>query len=239
MSEELLQRGLDKNNPTTKIGKWDYYDIGATTLKALKGANIIRNIGYGNLENKKVDALIVNKKDVIAIIEFKQPKEFKTDAQKQKAINQEIDVAHKLGAKIIIATDTKDTLWVNALTGKKITDESGNVLTAQFSITDERLPALIEKINYSINEKNNQILPKKLVNPTDLARSIWQDIWSVSGATPENCLYTFVELFIFKYLSDLGILKSTNSFDFVMSMYTSGDTADEALQYYADNIRKK
>lgn len=239
MSEELLQRGLNKNNPTVKIGRWDYYDIGATTLKALKGANIIRNIDYGNLENKKVDALIVNKKDVIAIVEFKQPKEFKTDAQKQKAINQEIDVAHKLGAKIVIATDTKDTLWVNALTGEKITDESGNVLTSQFSITDERLPALIEKINYSINEKNNQILPKKLVNPTGLARSIWQDIWSVSGATPENCLYTFVELFIFKYLSDLGILRSTNSFDFVMGMYTTGDTADEALQYYADNIRKK
>ncbi len=191
------------------------------------------------MENKKVDALIVNRKDVIAIIEFKQPKEFKTEAQKQKAIKQEIDVAHKLGAKIIIATDTIDTLWVNALTGEKITDESGNVLSAQFSITDEGLPALIEKINYSINEKNNQILPKKLVNPTDLARSIWQDIWSVSGATPENCLYTFVEIFIFKYLSDLGILKSTNSFDFVMDMYMSGDTADEALQYYADNIRKK
>ncbi|MFA6970414.1 MAG: N-6 DNA methylase [Gallionella sp.] len=239
MSEELLQRGLDKHNPTTKIGKWDYYNIGATTLKALKGSNIIRNIDYGILENKKVDALIVHKKDVIAIVEFKQPKEFKTDAQKQKAINQEIDVAHKLGAKIIIATDTKDTLWVNALTGDKITDESGNVLTLPFVITDEKLPALIEKINYSINEKNNQILPKKLVNPTDLARSIWQDIWSVSGATPENCLYTFVELFIFKYLSDLGILRSTNSFDFVMNMYASGDTADEALQYYADNIRKK
>ena len=123
MSEELLQRGLDKNKPTAKIGKWDYYAIGATSLKALKGANIIRNIDYGILENKKVDALIVNKKDVIAVIEFKQPKEFKTDAQKQKAINQEITVAHKLGAKIIIATDTIDTLWVNALTGEKITDE--------------------------------------------------------------------------------------------------------------------
>ncbi len=239
MSEELLQRGLNKSNPTAKIGKWDYYNIGATTLKALKGANIIRNIDYGKLENKKVDALIVNKKDVIAVVEFKQPKGFKTDAQKQKAIKQEIEVAHKLGAKIIIATDTKDTLWVNALTGEKITDESGNALTFQFVITDENLSTLIEKISYSINEKNNQILPKKLVNPTDLARSIWQDIWSVSGATPENCLYTFVELFIFKYLSDLGILKSTNSFDFVMNMYTSGDTADDALQYYADNIRKK
>ena len=200
---------------------------------------IIRNIDYGTLENKKVDALIVNKKDVIAIVEFKQPKEFKTEAQKQKTIKQEIEVAHKLGAKIIIATDTKDTLWVNALTGAKIIDENGNAVTSQFVITDEKLPALIEKINYSINEKNNQILPKELVNPTDLARSIWQDIWSVSGATPENCLYTFVELFIFKYLSDLGILRNTNSFGFVMNMYTSGNTADEALQYYADNIRKK
>jgi type I restriction enzyme M protein len=238
MSEELLQRGLNKNNPTAKIGKWDYYNIGATTLKALKGANIIRNIDYGNLENKKVDALIVNKKDVIAVVEFKQPKEFKTEAQKQKAIKQEIEVAHKLGAKIIIATDTKDTLWVNALTGEKITDENGNAITSQFLITDEKLPTLIEKINYSINEKNNQILPKELVNPIKLARSIWQDVWSVAGATPENCLYTFVELFIFKYLSDLGILKSTNSFDFVMGMYKT-DSPDEALQYYADNIRKK
>jgi hypothetical protein len=43
------------------------------------------------------------------------------------------------------------------------------------------------------NENNSQIKPKELVNPTDLAKQIWQDVWSVSGATPENCLYTFVE----------------------------------------------
>ncbi|HLG39188.1 MAG TPA: N-6 DNA methylase, partial [Chitinophagaceae bacterium] len=239
MSEELLQRGLDKNNPTAKIGKWDYYNIGATTIKALKSANIIRNIEYGNLENKKLDALLVNKQDVVAIVEFKQPKDFRTESQKQKAIKQEIEVACKLGAKIVIATDTKDTLWVNALTGENITDENGNSITSDFAITDDKLPALIEKINYSINEKNNQILPKNLVNPTDLASSIWQHIWSVSGATPENCLYTFVELFIFKYLSDLGILKSTNSFDFVMGMYVSGNTENEVLQYYADTIRRK
>jgi hypothetical protein len=72
-----------------------------------------------------------------------------------------------------------------------------------------------------------------------LAKQIWQDIWSVSGATPENCLYTFVELFIFKYLSDLKILKTTNGFDFLMQLYEKDNTADEVLQYYADTIRKK
>lgn len=238
MSEELLQRKLDKDNPSSKIGKWDYYNIGATSLKALKGAKIIRNIDYGNQELKKVDALIVNRKNVIAIIEFKQPKEFKTKAQRKKAIEQEIEVARKLGSKIIIATDTVNTVWVNALTGKEICNEDGNIIKEPFDASREKTESLIEKINYSINEKNNQILPRKLVNPTDLARSIWQDIWSVSGATPENCLYTFVELFIFKYLSDLEILKDIDSFNFLMDL-EGKRTEDEILQYYADNIRKK
>ncbi len=238
MSEELMQRGLDRKNPTSKIGKWDYFSIGATTLKALKSANIIRNVDYGSLETKKVDGIIINNKDVIAVIEFKQPKEFKTASQKDKAIAQEIEVAKILGCKIIIATDTVDTVWVNALTNEKICDESGNEIKSAFNPSDEHLALLIEKINYSINEKNNTILPKQLVNPTDLAKSIWQDIWSVSGATPENCLYTFVELFIFKYLSDLGILKNRYSFEFLMDMQST-DTSDEILQYYADEIRKK
>lgn len=238
MSEELIQRGLDKKNSTSKIGKWDYFSLGATTLKALKEASIIRNVNYGSLESKKVDAIIINNKDVIAIIEFKQPKEFKTKAQKDKAIAQEIEVAKILGCKIIIATDTIDTVWVNAFTGMRICDESGSEIKSAFNPSDEHLASLIEKINYSINEKNNNILPKQLVNPTDLAKSIWQDIWSVSGATPENCLYTFVELFIFKYLSDLSILKNRHSFEFLLNMQTT-DSADEILQYYADEIRKK
>lgn len=238
MSEELLQRGLSKDNPTARIGKWDYYAIGTTTLKALKSAKIIHNLDYGDLENKKIDALLVHKKEVIAVVEFKQPKEFKTTTQKQKAIAQEIEVARKLGAKILIATDTVEAIWVNVFTQARITDEKGEPITTLFDTSQENLAALIRKINDSINETNNQILPPELVDPTKLARSIWQDIWSVSGATPENCLYTFVELFIFKYLSDLGILKTHNSFEFLFNMY-SNNIDDDVLKYYADTIRGK
>lgn len=145
MSEELLQRGLDRKNPTSKIGKWDYFSIGATTLKALKEANIIRNLDYGSLELKKVDGIIINNKDVIAVIEFKQPKEFKTQAQKNKAIAQEIEVAKILGCKIIIATDTIDTIWVNALTGERICNEVGVEIISAFNPSDEHLALLIEK----------------------------------------------------------------------------------------------
>src|SRR5690606_25869362 len=61
---------------------------------------------------------------------------------------------------------------------------------------------------------------------------------SVSGATPENCLYTFVELFIFKYLSDLGVLQGMFSFNTLYSSYDD-NTEDEVLENYANNIRPK
>ena len=111
MSEELLQRNLIKS--PEKIGKWDFYNIGATSVKNLKEYGLIRNVYYGKEERKKVDGLIVQKKNVIAVVEYKKPSEFKTIAQKNKAIKQELEVARKLGANIIIATDTKETVWVN------------------------------------------------------------------------------------------------------------------------------
>lgn len=237
MSEELLQRDLQKN--PEKIGKWDFYNIGATSVKALKEYGIIRNINYGKEERKKVDALIVQQKNVIAVIEYKKPSEFKTKAQKNKAIKQEIEVAKKIGSNIIIATDTKESVWVNTETGNRIKDEDGKELKYNFNPKDENLPELIDKIISSINEINDQLKPKKLVNPTDLAKQIWQDIWSVSGATPENCLYTFVELFIFKYLSDLGILGQGINFDHLQERYNYNipNPNEEALEYYANTIR--
>jgi hypothetical protein len=42
MSEELIQRNLIK--APEKMGAWDFYHLGATTLKALKGAKSLSNI---------------------------------------------------------------------------------------------------------------------------------------------------------------------------------------------------
>ncbi|MDR1653688.1 MAG: hypothetical protein LBS01_08610, partial [Prevotellaceae bacterium] len=130
MSEELLQRDLIAN--PEKIGKWNFYNIGATSVKALKENGIIRSIDYGKFENKKPDALLVQKKNVVAVIEYKKPSEFNTKEKQEKAIKQELEVAQKLDAPIFIATDTKETVWVNAATGNRIKDESGKELKENF-----------------------------------------------------------------------------------------------------------
>jgi hypothetical protein len=100
MSEELLQRDLLKN--PEKIGKWDFYNIGNTTLKTLKENNILRNIDYGEVERKKVDALVVFRKNVIAIIEYKKPSEFNTKEKQKKQFSKKFKLQENLAANLLL-----------------------------------------------------------------------------------------------------------------------------------------
>lgn len=236
MSEELIQRNLVE--APEKMGDWNFYNIGATTLKALKGAKIIPDRDYDEYEKKKPDALIVKKPLVIAAIEYKQPKELRTDKQVAAAIAQELGTAQALQAKIYIVTDGKKSYWINPASGNEILQEGGSKITLNFDKKSTECITLINKIRASINATNDQIKAAATVDPLPLAEKVWQDLWAVSGATPENCLYTFVEIFIFKYLSDLGVLRGMYSFYDLLGKY-AGNNDNEVLEYYASVIRVK
>ena len=236
MSEELIQRNLVA--APDRMGTWDYYNIGATTLKALKAAKIIPNKDYAEFEIKKPDALIVKKPLVVAAIEYKQPNELKTKKQIDAAIQQEIGTAQALGAKIYIITDGKKTIWINPLTGNPILSNNGDPVVTVFNQHSEECIKLINKILTSINKNNDILLASSVVDPLPLAQQIWQDLWAVSGATPENCLYTFVEVFIFKYLSDLGVLAGIYSFGNLLAQYNN-NSENEVLKFYASSVRPK
>ena len=236
MSEELIQRNLVE--APEKMGDWNFYNIGATTLKALKGAKIIPDRDYDEYEKKKPDVLIVKKPLVIAAIEYKQPKELRTDKQVAAAIAQELGTAQALQAKIYIVTDGKKSYWINPETGNEILQEDGSKITLNFDKKSTECITLINKIRSSINATNDRIKAAATVDPLPLAEKVWQDLWAVSGATPENCLYTFVEIFIFKYLSDLGVLRGMYSFYDLLGRY-AGNNDNEVLEYYASVVRVK
>ena len=236
MSEELIQRNLIE--APEKMGDWNFYNIGATTLKALKAAKIIPDRDYDEYEGKKPDALIVKKPITIAAIEYKLPKELRTQKQIAKAISQEIGTARVLQAKVYIVTDGKKSFWLNPATGNEILQEDGSKITLNFDKSSPECIKLINKIKASVSATNDQIRAAETVDPLPLAQKVWQDLWAVSGATPENCLYTFVEIFIFKYLSDLGVLKGMYSFYDLLGRY-SGNNENEVLEFYAATIRVK
>ena len=236
MSEELIQRNLVA--APGRIGPWDYYNIGATTLKALKAAKIIPKKDYAEFETKKPDALIVKKPQIIAAIEYKQPSELKTKKQIEAAIQQEIGTAQVLGAKVYIVTDGKKTFWLNPLTGNPIKCQNGEPVVTIFNQHSEECIKLISKMLSSVSKDNDTLLVSTVVDPLPLAQQVWQDLWAVSGAAPENCLYTFVEVFIFKYLSDLGVLPSMYSFGNLLGQYKS-NSENEVLEFYAKSVRPK
>ncbi|CAG8437326.1 6939_t:CDS:2 [Ambispora leptoticha] len=142
MSEEMLQRNLKE-----KIGTWDFYNIGSTTINQLKKWGILRAVDYEDIGGKKVDTIIMENKRVIAIIEFKSPKNFNTQNKKNQAVQQEIEVAKKLKS-----------------------NEEGNELKYPFDEKDPNLQKFIDETLVSIDEKNDKKLPKQLVDPTDLAK---------------------------------------------------------------------
>ena len=236
MSEELIQRNLVE--APEKMGDWNFYNIGATTLKALKGAKIIPDRDYEEFEGKKPDALIVKKPGVIAAIEYKPPAQLRTDKQVEKAIAQELGTAQALQARVYIVTDGKKSYWINPATGNEILQEDGSKITLNFDKNSTDCITLINKIRASISATNDRLKAAAAVDPLPLAERVWQDLWAVSGATPENCLYTFVEIFIFKYLSDLGVLKGMYSFYDLLARY-SGNNENEVLEYYASTVRVK
>ncbi|CAG8464388.1 32559_t:CDS:10 [Gigaspora margarita] len=161
MSEEFLQKDLINNY--VKIGEnWRFYKIGNTTINQLKKLGIIRALPYESIENKKVDGIIMEHKKAIAILENKLPENFNTQNKKQKAIQQEIEVAKKLKANLFILTDGQETLWINVKTGNK--------LKYPFDEKDPNLKKFVGEILDSINKNNDKILPKKIVDPTSLAK---------------------------------------------------------------------
>lgn len=234
MSEELLQ------TVPQQIGKYTYYRIGSSTLRQLRVAGIIPKKHYEKLEAKKPDGLVVYHGVIKAVVEYKQPKELSSEKDIQKAIGQEIGVAEAL-CKILIVTDGSKTFWVNALNGERIKDAKGTELGVVFHpITVKNtatLEYLIEEIDASVGKSDSTIRSAKLIDPTPLAKRLWQTIWVATGKSPVKCLYNVVELFIFKFLSDLKVLPEDIAFNRIYQK--ARDDPEDALDFYAKNTRTR
>ena len=234
MSEELLQ------TVPQQVGKYTYYRLGSTTLNQLRDNGIIPKRAYAKLERKKPDGLAAYHGVIKAVVEYKQPQFLQSEKSVEKAIAQELEVARAL-CKILIVTDGTRSFWINALTGETIRDAAGNPVTAVFNPfvvkNASNLEHLLDEIDASISATNSIIRSAKIIDPSPLATRLWQTIWVATGKSPVKCLYNVVELFIFKFLSDLQVLADDFAF---ASIYTKVmRDPEEALEFYALNTRRK
>ncbi len=242
VSEELKQGSFDFQI----IGDFHYVKIGATTVSQLKKAGLIPNIAYGKLTRNKPDGLVVrDKNDIKVLVEYKKSGVINSEDDARKVLsNWYYDLAKKVGCSVLCASDGINTYWFHVPTKKIIRDEDGNALRFVLDVSDitknslkveekEHLEKLLDR--FEALDDTATLKPKKVLNPQELARAVWQKIWISTGKEPERCLYNVVEIFIFKFLSDLQILDGPRSFSSIFEL--SKEDRRTALDTYANLVR--
>ena len=155
-----------------------------------------------------------------AVVEYKPPDKLKTDSQIQAAIDQELAVAVALCRLLLIVTSGARSIWINALNGERVLATDGSTLRfvvdakaiGNGNVAADELERLLEAADASLTATHSAISAPFVLDPSMVASTIWQKIWVQTGKGPEKCLYNVVELFVFKFLSDLGVLKAHNGF---------------------------
>jgi len=215
-----------------------------------------------------IDKTNKSKPKVIAVLEYKKPTEFQKDKQKKEATEQCNDLCQVLGAKIGIISDGIVTYWINPnnpdkknkykdrTTGTKrsysfILNDDKQKLQKKFFIKEKSQKdidkfdddtretyQIIERILLETSNKNSILKATEITDPTSLARSVWQSIYISTKDNPTACLYNVVEIFIFKFLSDLGVLERTYGFEDLLKMYRTEDSKT-VLKHYSTTCRPK
>jgi len=205
-SEELIQRGYVTGGQLKGVpfGVYEELNIGATTLGDLKASgldcSLATSIPYSFKEYKapktasssKPDRVVIDRRKgtpvPVAIVEHKPPAQFDTDKKILLAQEQALFHAAVLGLRVAVATEGKRYFYIDV--DQTIT--SGSIVS--FKERRQLNPSVLEDLL-----AGSSAVAK---NPTQLAQTIWQKIWHATKEEPKQCLLTFVELFMLKFLSD-------------------------------------
>lgn len=256
MSEEIIQYKSLENY--ISIGEFKYIDLGKTTFNQLVKEKIITNDISKEINNKQPDALILDgggyPSKIIAVVEYKKPDEWNTVQKKRASIEQVGEYCHfsKVDYGIVTNGTDYEVLFINSNKEKHdfSFESNGQKYVADY-ILNKGQKAVLKNLK---NDKSSQELLVKaflttdlddviisneenVVDPRNLAKGIWQSIWLATGDDPKKCLMTFTELFMYKYLSDLGILNEKEDGTLISFEETFSKGRDKCLQYYMNNVR--
>ncbi|WP_367190103.1 class I SAM-dependent DNA methyltransferase [Burkholderia sp. Ed8] len=242
MSEDLVSR------QARRLGRFGYLSLGSTTLAQLRRSKFIRTKLTIDEERRKPDGIVfLPLGGIKAVIEVKQPKEL--TERKVRGVVADYSPIARAVCKLLIVTDGQKTLWYNALTERPVLDEDGKPVRfhvdlgkidsqALSSEEESALVTLIEKAEYSLTDDNDRFHELRVIDPSGLAKSVWQKIWINTGKEPEKCLYNVVEILVFKFLSDIGVLTGNYSFRRIIELLADeGDR--EALNHYGKVTRDR
>lgn len=241
-SEELQQRY--PNNAGFQVGRFELFECQCTTLRQFAEHGIIPNVGYGTNKGQKPDAVIVERAPVhrvVAMGEAKAPGGVKGANWKKLAKDLLETKLRPTGALFGYLTDGQGaTRWIAGQADEivELVREDGKPLPINIDFNDESFVAEFQGLVDRVNPITGVVASEKSSNPELLAKEIWQTVWRLQADRPEDCLATFVEIFIFKFLDDLGLLSTDKTgvpigFGYVATQ----PVAEQCFLYYNKHVR--
>lgn len=245
--EELIQRGylVDGKIKGEKFGEYEVLELGATNANELVNIGLLKTIpktvdypfahykAPKSSKNTRPDALYIRRiAGTVAVVcnkEMKKPTELNTEAKKLKAIEQAIYSSIILGANIAVVSDGTQFIYVDA---------KQSYINKDIVLIEE-----LRSFNPAVLECLLTDDTCKVKNPGELAEKVWQAIWHATKEEPKECLMTFVEIFILKFLSDNlseSILPKRFTF-YELTRYSEADFkanyGKSQIEYYVQEIR--
>lgn len=213
MSEELQQR-----YPKGKgyaFGRFEAFELQLTTLGQLAANGIIPQVNYGEYSSQKPDSIVISRSpslEVVAVGERKAPGGLSGEKWRKYAEDLLETKARPLNARIAFVSDGTETYWLNGLATEiaLLRHEDGAPLpAAEWGSHDTQ--KFIELAHTHMDGLTGIIRKDVPLDPRLLAENVWQIVWRVSGSEPQECLATFVEIFIYKFLNDLKLTGRTKA----------------------------
>ncbi|MEX2181909.1 MAG: N-6 DNA methylase [Gemmatimonadaceae bacterium] len=245
-NEELHQRGYLANGKLRgdKFGDFESLNIGGTTIKELK-ANGVTVTVPGSITfpfkqykapksptNARPDKVILRRQEgaltPVATAEHKAPKKLRTPVEMQRAAEQGLYAAAALGAAVAVTSDGTTAKYVDVAASLKAQK------LVYFADTRDFGPGVLSNLL-----EGDAGVEK---DPKPLAESVWQMIWHATKEEPKQCLLTFVEIFVLKFLSDnLPKKLLPEKYRFYELIKDAKKFEDEhglcAIEYYVNDIR--
>ena len=245
-NEELTQRGYLASGAIRggHFGVFEELNIGATSIAELKSVGLdfepATSVSYPFSEYKapkktvlgKPDRVIIDRRKgtpvPVAIAEHKRPTKLRNEKDLKRASEQGLFQAAAMGVRIAIVTNA----------------ETYSYIDVEASLNDGLLRYFEEKraLNPAVIEDLLAGSAAVAKNPQQLAQTVWQIIWHATKEDPKQCLLTFVELFVLKFLSDnlqpTALPKSLSFYELIQPpedfLAKHGRTA---ISYYVAQIR--
>jgi type I restriction-modification system DNA methylase subunit len=245
-NEELIQRGYLVGG-TLKgdgFGVFEEFNLGATSLAVLLSSgldfSVLSTVRYPFQEYAppkqtalcRPDRVLVDRRRgtpvPVAVAEHKGPRKMRTEKELTRACEQGLFAAAAMGVPIALATNGAETRYIDV--GESLNQGA----LRYFDETRAFNPAVLEDLL-----EGGAAVAK---NPHQLAQTVWQIIWHATKEEPKQCLMTFVELFVLKFLSDnldpSQLPKALSFYELIQDaddfIATHGKTA---VNYYVTSIR--